>query len=297
MRALLPVVCALLLVSSCGEGVPLPERDHWIAVETGTEAVLPGRAFPLTVTRMWRRDLAAAVWDDRALAPLDLRLETLTREEDDERVRETRHFRAYVFALEDVVVPPVPFAARPAGGGEAKTVHAPSITVRVRPTLLPSAPGVPELPGGPLRPSRAPWLGIGLGLAVLLGLGITAARRRRPRPVAEPAAEEPPAPAPHEIALERLARLGANGAAVAAVTEVVRAYVADRYDVPAPFLSTEEVLAADGIEEDAADRLARLLALGDRTKFAAHAATPSERQAHLKDAERFVRRTAEGAAS
>ena len=296
----MPAVCALLLVASCGGGSPLPEHDHWIGVEVGAEAALPGRGFPLTVTRIWRKDLAAAAWDDGALAPLDLQLEALLREEDDERIRETRYYRAYAFALEDVVVPPVPFAVRPQAGGEPEIVHAPSISVRVRPTLRPTAPGVPELPGGPLADParRAPWVGLGLGLVLLVGLGITAIRRRRgPRPVVAPPVEAPPAPAAHEVALERLAGLRAAGADVAAATEIVREYVANRYDVRAPYLSTEEILTTPGLDRAAAHRLAGLLRLGDQTKFAAHEATARERKEHLDASEAFVRLAAEGAAS
>ena len=70
-----------------------------------------------------------------------------------------------------------------------------------------------------------------------------------------------------------------------------------RYGAPAPYLSTEEVLAAPGIAGEAARRLAGLLALADRAKFAAYVATPAERAAHLEAAEAFVRRAAPEAAS
>jgi hypothetical protein len=299
---LLPAVLLVGLAAGCGGASPLPERDHWIGVEVFDEAVAPGQAFPVVVTRVWNRDRAAAAWDDGALAPLDVRLESVTRDEDSQRVRETRRFRAWAFALADVTVPPVPFAARPAAGGEPTVVSAPAITVRVRPTLLETAPGAPELPGPPLAevPSRAPWIGVGLAVVFLGGLGLVAARRRRgPRAVAPTPDEAPAAPAPHEVALARLARLraGDDGVDVAAVAEVVRAYVASRYAAPAPYLSTEEVLAAPGIAGEVARGLAGLLALADRTKFAAYVATAAERAAHLEAAEAFVRRAAPEAAS
>ncbi len=300
---LLLAVLLVVPVTCCGGSSALPEKDQWIGIEVLEERVEPGKAFPLTVVRIWNRELAAAAWDEGLLAPLDLRLEAFVLDEDEHRVRETRRYRAYAFALEDVSIPAVPFAARPQGGGAVKIVHAPALRLRVAPTLAATSPGAPELPGGPLAepPSRAPW--IGLGLALLVGLGLVATRWRRPRrPVAGTPAEEPAAPAPHAIALERLGRLrsGDGNGVVAAASEIVREYVAERFDVRAPYQSTEEVLAAPAIQTEARTQRARLrelLALSDRTKFAAHAVTPAEQESHLDEAEAFVRETARGEAS
>ena len=41
-----------------------------------------GRSFPLTVVRVWTRELEPDPWNDAALAPLTVRLEEASRRED-----------------------------------------------------------------------------------------------------------------------------------------------------------------------------------------------------------------------
>ena len=288
-----------LLAAGCGAREPIPEHDAWIDVAVEAERVVSGQAFPLAVTRIWRKDLVASAWDDALLAPLEVRAEGLERQEDAHRVRETRRFRAYAFALDEVRVRPVPFAVRPAAGGEARVVHAAGLTLDVRPTLLPTRAGAPELPGPPLAdpPSRAPWILAGALVAVLLGLGLVAARRRAPVEPPERSEPEAPSPAADRIALDALAALRAAGGSVEAAAEILRAYAAARFAVRAPYLSTEEVLAAPRLADTPRERLAAVLRASDHAKFAAGRIPEPERAQRVDDAEAFVRETAEGGAS
>jgi hypothetical protein len=302
-RAAAALALSLALVG-CGGDAALPEGDLVFSVTADVEEARPGESFPVTVVRVWTKDLVPAAWDDRALAPLVLRADGVSLREDDARVEETRRYRAYAFTTGDVTVRPPPFAARPRDGGPDRKVEADGLRVRVTPTLDPADPGLPELPGEPLE-EPFPWsavLAIG-GLLVAVGaVAATRLLRRRPAAVLTP----PPAPsAPAadvaDRALARLRTLRANAAAdpaadVAAAAEVARAYVGERFDVPVLERTSPEILhdarrTATATPGDL-ELLSRVLIGGDLVKFATHRPTAPDRDAVLESAEAFVTRTA-----
>lgn len=282
---------ALALLAACDAGPPIPATDLLLRVTAGAEEVAPGRAFPLTVVRVWSKDLVPAEWSDRTLAPLHLRLEEARRREDAARVEETRRYQARAFALGDVAIPAPKLRARPKDGGPERAAVAEPVRVRVRPELDPAAPGPPELPG---EPPRAPFRWVPWAAAAAAALAALALARRRKRPAAAPA--PPPPPAPHERALARLREIAEREprdvpADFASTSAVLRDYVAERFAVRAAQRTTEELLAAP---ETAACRDALAGALGpcDLVKFAAHRPDPAERSRLLALAEAFVRGTA-----
>lgn len=260
---------ALLLafLAGCGAGTPIPETDLLLRVEPGAFEVAPGEPFPLVVTRVWRKDLAPAEWNDKALAPLALRLEHESRRDDGTRVEEIRRYAAHAFSLRDVVVPAVKFPAKAADGVERK-VSATGFRIRVKPALDPENPGPPELPGEPPR-SRA-WMWWGVGALPLLALLLL--RRRKPQAVAAPL----PAPEPPR------ARALPPDASVEEAAEIVREHAEGAKGVRALEMTTEEILAR-------LPALADVLLPADLAKFAARTATAAEREAALAAAERFLR--------
>ena len=85
-----PVLALLILGAACQEvQAPIPETDLLVRVEVGAREVELGKAFPVTVTRVWEKDLEPSEWDDASLSPLVVRLEERTLREDDVRVEET----------------------------------------------------------------------------------------------------------------------------------------------------------------------------------------------------------------
>ena len=268
-RFLLPV---LALVAACGAGTPIP--DVPLQITAGASEVELGKAFPLTVVRTWRRGQTPADWNDEALAPLEVRLLQTARREDERRVEETRRYVGYAFSLADVRVP--------------------GLELRVKPALDPATPGPAELPGEPL-PEPYPWpTWAAVGAALLAAFVLLLSRRQRtPAAVAAPApASERPPPGPHELALERLARLRRQQprgheeiqAYYVEASGLLRDYVGERFAVQADVMTTEEL-----VEREAP--LARVLPDCDLVKFARHAPTASEREQLLDRAERFVRET------
>jgi hypothetical protein len=265
---------ALALLSGCGGGAPIPETDLLLTLTPGALEVGPGEPFPLTVTRVWKKDLVPDEWSDKALAPLALRLEEETRRDDGTRVEETRRYAAHAFSLMDVVVRPVKLTARPKGGGADRKVTATGFRIRVNPLLDPENPGPPELPGEPPR-FRA-WIWWGSGALLLLGLVRLVALRRKPKalPAPPPAPAAVPPPSARELALARL-----RGATAEEAADIVRAYVAKTHGIRALERTTEELLPV-------LPRLADVLGPADLAKFAALAV---DRGRVVAAAEAFVR--------
>ena len=276
MRRLL----AAALLAGCGSGTPIPETDLFLSVTPGAFEVELGKPFPLTVVRVWRKDLDPAAWSDKALAPLAVKLEEEIRRDDTARVEETRRYLAHAFSLDDIVVRGLKLVAQPRDGGAERKVSATGFRIRVKPALDPEDPGPPELPGE-APPSRT-WMWGGMGaLAVALVLLLLLRRKPKPRAPA-PAAAAPPLASPRERALERL-----RGASVEAAADILRAYVAEARGVRALEMTSEQLLAA--LPSPA---LARVLGPADLVKFAAHVPAASERDAVLASADAFVREAA-----
>lgn len=138
-------------------------------------------------------------------------------------------------------------------------------------------------------------------LFMLLGAALLVAWRKwreRHRPQEPSAAGPPPRPA-HEVALEALERLGASSLLERGqvkeyhieASEIVRRYVEERYRVPAPEMTTWEVL--DGLERAGVDvghreALRRFLDPCDMVKFAKVRPTADASRAVLSLGRAFV---------
>jgi hypothetical protein len=296
-RRALALACACALLAC--RRAPAPEGgDLAIRVEVPDGEVAFGRAFPLTVVRTWSHELIPEEWSEEALAPLSVRLIEATTREDRRRGAATRRYQAHAFRRGELVVPPVPFRARPKDGSAERTAAAPELRLRVRSALADGPPGAPELPGGPLaRPGRTlPWLAAAAALLTALALaGWRVARRRRlPDPL--PSAPVPPAPPPpHLRALARLDELRAREPADDAANEawhvdaasIVREYVGERFGVRALERTTAELLPAAPAEHR--ELLAGVLRRCDRVKFAAERPGSTERAALLETAVTFTK--------
>lgn len=275
---------------ACGEAPSLPAVDLLLEVVPGVDTIETGKGFPLTVRRVWRKDLVPGDWHDGVLAPLTLRHEATSRVEDGERVQETRRYRAYAFVLDDVVIPSARFSARPLTGGAERVVRAPTIRIGVTPVLDSLDPGEPELPTVPAPASAPvwPWIVVGvLGEAVVVAVWVRGGRRRRRLlTAAQPAAAEDPGPSIDERFLDRLASAGVIEAA-----DIVRDYCAERFGVGAREMTTPELLTAlrhAGAEVEPGF----VLGQADLVKFAAWVLDRKAQAAVTAAARKFVRESA-----
>ena len=305
MRWRTKLLLVLALAGGCGGGTPIPDQDLLLRVTAGAAEVEFGKAFPLTVVRVWSKDLQPEDWSDKALLPLVVKLDRRSVREDDRRMEETRQYRAYAFSRDDVLVPAPSLRARPRDGGAERVVSADELKLKVTPALHSDPPGPVELPGEPLA-EPFPWLRWSLvGGAALLVLGLLAwylrRRARRPRP-----AYVAPPMAPHVRALQRLQRLREQAPQTAEeiqafyveASAAVREYIEAQFAVRAPEMTTEEFLAAPqtarALQPGHRAMLSEFLAHCDLVKFARHLPTAGDRERLLDAAARFVMETRTG---
>jgi hypothetical protein len=289
-RAALVVVA----LAACRDGTPIASDDFAVDVRAGANAVDFGSAFPLEVVRSWRNDLTPEPWDAKALAPLVVRPEGVSRREDAVHVQETLRFAAYAFAAGDVVVDVPSFVAATRDGRAAASSEPQRLTLQVRHAVDSAAPGPIELPGEPV-PERKPWIAWAFGASLLAGIGAFVVARRRRRAASNvPEHAPPPVVDPAVRARESLAAL--RGRPVATTDEdvafhddvarVLRTFVAERWGVRTAERTSEELAAA----VDGASRPALVSSLGacDLVKFARHASCAAERERVLGRAVEFV---------
>ncbi len=252
------------------------------------------------------------------------------REEDGRRILE-RWYQLRADLVGSYVLPPVEVAYRPAAeGSEGLAGEEPAAGEAATPEVTPE--GTPEaagwetvqtseifievqsvLPEGgeatdirglkPLREvkTKVPWwwFAAGVGAAVLLGLAGFLLWRRFHKPVVVP-----PRPA-HEIAYEALERLRQTDFEDTEamrrfhfdISEVIRAYVENRFTLNATDLTTEEIALhlgeVRGLAGDDDQRLRLFLAATDRVKFAAYEPSEAEIEGTYDGALSFVEATRE----
>jgi len=307
MRRYVLLILAFLLAGACSDGTAIPAGDILLTVTPGVGEVELGKAFPLTVVRVWSRDLVPGAWNDRQLAPLTIRLVETTRREDAARIEETRRYLCYAFSIEDITIPAPLFKARPRDGGPERTARGSEIVLRVKGLLDQESPGEAELPGGPMS-EPFPWLqwtGAGAAALAALALLLRSLRRRARQPTVM-AAPETPAAAPHVRALQRLNRLReqrpesaeAVDAYYVEASALMREYIGERYAVRAWERTTEELLAA--ARTSRAVRTPHRTLLGeyledcDLVKFGRLVPAAPEQDKLLDDAARFIEETRTG---
>jgi hypothetical protein len=131
--------------------------------------------------------------------------------------------------------------------------------------------------------------------------------KRRPEAEAPPVERiEPDVPA-HVLARQRLSELekkqlwqeGKHKQYQSEVTDIVRAYIEQRFNIPALEEITSEIvsdLALAGLDPSLVARSEAVLRLADQTKFARYTPSPAEHEAALRYAYEFVDATAPGSA-
>ncbi len=144
------------------------------------------------------------------------------------------------------------------------------------------------------------YAGIALAAVLLAGAGWWYWRNRK-RGTLPFVKSEPPRP-PHEVALEQLQQLEAEGLFekgeikehFSRLSEILRAYLEARYYMPALESTTHEIIehfSRDGQLQGQLEALEKILALCDLVKFARHTPEPEANQEVLKMSYAFIEAT------
>jgi hypothetical protein len=279
----LPILPVLLACAcACGGSAPIPAEELLMRIEAQGEVEL-GRGFPLTVMRVWSRELTPAVWNDASLAPLKLKLLETTRREDGRRIEETRRYEGFAVTLGDISIPAPELRAVAGPGGAERVASADPIEIKVNAALPATDDSEPELPGE--APTRSLlWI---YGIAGALALAVVALRVHRKRTPAPPPPAPPTeaAPSPAALALAQL-----TTAEVLEIPDVLRRYMAARFGIRTAESSTEELLRNPAIAQR--DQLALALRPCDLAKFAGVHPTGQSTAATRASAARYVEATA-----
>ncbi len=263
-----------------------------------------GDVIKLTVTAVGPRGTPVNLPSTIELPPFSL-LDRKDAEKDLGDGRMQREFTLQVAAYEpgETAIPPVEVTYL-GTGGDVRTARTQAVPIKIT-SLLANEPE-PALKdnAAPVRVLEDNFLPLyvasGLAAAALGGVVALWLRRRlRARAAARPA--PPPRPA-HEIALERLDRLGAEGFAEGqdlrpfyfALSEIIRDYLGSRYRFDGLEMTTEELV------DELRRRAPRALVMGevagwlsvcDLVKFAKVAPLPMEARGALETAIRIVEST------
>ncbi len=271
-----------------------------IRVSTPSKEIEFGKAFPLTITRVWSRDLQPEPWQDPIAENLQLRLEKLDRLEKDSQIQEIREFRGYAFAVGEIVLPAVVFKAR--SGDIEKEAKSEELHFEVKSALPSESAGSVELPGE-LLAEPFPWMfwsAVAGGILIVCALLVWFWRSRRHRELPIQVAPIPRIP-PLQRALERLAKLRQRRAQSAEeiqdyyveATSLIREYIEESFGVRAPEMTTEEFLnssqTSQALQTVEQSMLREFLHHCDLVKFARQPSSPTDREKLLSTMERFLR--------
>lgn len=302
-----------VLLAACGGGAqepqpeqrptpPISSEDLLIRVTPETTDVDLGRAFGLTVVRVWSDDLVPDEFNESDLAPLTVSLVDTAHREDGGRTEETRHYKCYAFSVGAISVPPLVFRATSRTDADERSVSSEELSFSVASSLPPEDVGPAELPRDafPAPFPWARWLGFGaVGLVVVGFLFVLFARHGR-KIGGDSSSSTTPAHVRALQQLEALRQLDPESpeetrAYFVEASQVARVYIEEQFSVHVPKMTTEEFLAApdtnSALSSDHCELLAKFLGSCDLAKFARHTPTPAERGVLLVSAETFVRET------
>lgn len=285
----------LLLCGLESAGGQSPRLEFQLVPEKTT--VEQGEGFELNVIRSWEEGWVPSEWTELDLFPLSVVLLGEERRVSNRRIEETFLYRAFAFALDELVIPELTLTAKGPDGAILSTT-VPELRFRVERLLDPGAPGAVELPGD-LLPEPA-GSGIGVGAVVLLAaasviVGLVFVRRFRHRSGVAPTtvlSASDRARSRLEALTTKPALEGAFEADFTEASSLLRDYLEEKYSVSTQEKTTEELLLACDGDQRLADpvlsQLSRSLRRCDVLRFAPGEPTARDREELFDELERFL---------
>lgn len=201
------------------------------------------------------------------------------------------------------IIPSVELEFMPKGDSTIFTANSAALSFYVQPVSVDTTATFKPIKGPRSAPITfmeiLPWIIGILGFLAILGLALWyfLRRQRKIRPI--PVFEKPKVP-PYKTAIEQLEelrhkKLWQNGhvkAYYSEMTDIVRVYIENQFDVQAVEMTTDEILLGIkplNINEDAAHKLKHCLQLADLVKFAKAEPSPLEHDICLDNSLVFVK--------
>ena len=221
------------------------------------------------------------------------------------RIRLDAEYKISTFTTGDYFIPPLTIYYKTEGDSVYKSISTEKIKIVVE-SMNPSEQGDIRDIKLPVEIPATLWEKIRIFVFVFAALILGALiylyfRLKKEGRSLIPEKKEPPRP-PHEIALEMLDQLKEKDLVSQGkikefhieVSDIIRRYIEGRYFIPAPEMTTSELLASiksEQIEPEQMELLSRFLFQCDMVKFAKFIPNPAESSEMLQLAYRFVNET------
>lgn len=278
-----------------------------------TSAIMIGQQFrmnlkveqPANVVVVW------PVWKDTVAKGVEIVETTKTDtifSENKEKITFKKDYILTVFDSGYYRIPAFAFAAT--NGNKTDSIFTNPLFVRVERPEVDTTQAIRDIKSALEIPfdwrEYLPHILIGFSAVGLIALGVffllRYIRKRREAQANVPVYVEPPLPpsaralnALHELEEKQLWQRGKNKEYFTELTDILRDYIRDIYQVNAPEMLTDEILQHlkfKEIEGGARQTLKAILELADMVKFAKVIPTTTENQESLNSAKRFVEETA-----
>ena len=202
------------------------------------------------------------------------------------------------FAIGAHTLPPITIKYTGADGNN-RSIQTPAYLFEVQSVKPPEATGLKGIKGPwSVPPNWFLYILAALLVIIVVGTSIFFYLRRRAKPIA-PQLEVVPQRQPHEVAYEQLNRIEAMSLVAQGkmkvyhteISQVIRQYIAARYNLPALELTTQELLDRLQPENIPKELVRQFFTNCDLVKFARYNPTKPEAHERMKGARRIVDET------
>lgn len=278
--------------------------------EVNRSSVLIGDQISLTL-KLAVPASATIVWPD-IRDTIIREIEVVTRTKIDTIINKEKEFKTYIQTLTITsfdsgyfAIPPLIFLYQTIDKAEYQAIETEALLLEVQTIEVDTSKDIIDIKSPIQVPVSFqeiwPWLVLGLlGLFLMLGITYFIKKRKKSQPIIQ--IRKKPVLPPHQIALSALENLkrkklwqsGKIKSYHTELTDIVRRYIENRFDIQAIEMVTYEILVAmqrTVATDEAKEKLKEMLELADLVKFAKEKPLPDDEEKSMKQAINFINDT------